>query len=342
MENKKDSEWERMFEAYVEYAKVVRGQVNIEKDDVDQFGNPIGKWQYLQRCNRKHLMPYKKEKLEAINFIWNLREYKWQMNFNKYKEYSIKVGGCENVTNTAVDEDGFKVGFWQSNQRMRKHTLSKEKINELDSIGFIWKAETTDEKWDRDLEIYKRYAQSVGGCENVTAVSYDEFNNPVGKWQTWQRYNNNINNLSEYRKNRLDEIGFKWKIKDEEWMDSYEKYKEFANTVGGCEFVKNNDVDVDVEGNCVGKWQSYQRYNKKNMSDVRIELLDTIGFVWAAKTFEEQWLDSYEKYKKYMEIVGGCKNIIATSVDDSGYLIGRWQAYQRRNKENLTKNKLNC
>ena len=123
-------------------------------------------------------------------------------------------------------------------------------------------------------------------------------------------------------------------------MDSYEKYKEFANTVGGCEFVKNSDVDV--EGNCVGKWQSYQRYNKKNMSDVRIELLDTIGFVWAAKTFEEQWLDSYEKYKKYMEIVGGCKNIIATSVDDSGYLIGRWQAYQRRNKENLTKNKLNC
>ncbi len=47
MENKKDSEWERMFEEYVEYAKVVKGQVNIEKDDVDQFGKPIGKWQYL-------------------------------------------------------------------------------------------------------------------------------------------------------------------------------------------------------------------------------------------------------------------------------------------------------
>ena len=94
--------------------------------------------------------------------------------------------------------------------------LSQDQIERLEAIGFKWKSDGLDKKFEQrchDLEAFKR---KFGHCNVSRNYSADP---SLGRWCNRMRYvYNQIQqgkstecNLSQDRIERLEEIGFKWK-----------------------------------------------------------------------------------------------------------------------------------
>jgi len=120
--------------------------------------------------------------------------------FDRLKEYKAKYGDC--VVPVKWTEDT-KLGRWVIDQRHRKFVLSDERISKLDSIGFTWKAKNWDDMFERLLE----YKLKHGDC---LVPQYFKEDLKLGTWVIHQRSRKSA--LSEDRIERLDAIGFAWRV----------------------------------------------------------------------------------------------------------------------------------
>ena len=80
--------WEKSFEALKEF-KELYGHVNIPKSE--EYSR-LYSWASLQRTlyNKQILNEEFIEKLNSVDFIWDLRFYKWKENYEKYEEFISK------------------------------------------------------------------------------------------------------------------------------------------------------------------------------------------------------------------------------------------------------------
>jgi len=107
----------------------------------------LGRWVHNQRL--KYRLKYKNgisswgsaqltqeqiSLMDNIGFLWKLA-VPWNERFLEMKEFRDRHGHCH-----ATRKDG-KLGIWADNQRQsrRKSKLSDDRIQKLDTIGFIWK-----------------------------------------------------------------------------------------------------------------------------------------------------------------------------------------------------------
>ena len=63
----------------------------------------------------------------------------WEEGFAALEQYYALHGDCA-VPSKYVSQSGLKLGVWVTMQRMAVTTLSKERLDRLNSIGFIWQA----------------------------------------------------------------------------------------------------------------------------------------------------------------------------------------------------------
>ena len=86
--------------------------------------------------------------------------------------------------------------------------LSDERKQRLDGIGFVW--DPFEAQWNLYFEALKAYQQEYGDYL-VPAIYKTPTGLKLGRWmRTQRRY---INELSDDRKQRLDSIGFVWRVK---------------------------------------------------------------------------------------------------------------------------------
>ena len=67
-----------------------------------------------------------------------------------------------------MTSDGFKLGMWVSRtgaQRSRRDKLSKEKMKQLDEMGFVWDAEEHAWQQGRRAEKLEEYRSEQGEDE---------------------------------------------------------------------------------------------------------------------------------------------------------------------------------
>ena len=99
----------------------------------------------------------------------------------------------------------------------------------------------------------------------------------LGRWVCLQRAYYKNKELSEERIDRLDSVGFVWDPFDKQWMGMYQKLvaykKQYRSTNVPCPYI--------------GNWISKQRglYKKNKLSDKRMELLNSINFVWSVRGY---------------------------------------------------------
>ena len=85
--------------------------------------------------NGKDEMSYEsKKRLDDIGFIWDPHAETWEAGFSKLLQFK-KAEGHVNVPQR-YNLDGFKLGAWVSNLRNARSTLSIERKQQLDEIGF--------------------------------------------------------------------------------------------------------------------------------------------------------------------------------------------------------------
>ncbi|WP_342429332.1 Helicase associated domain protein [Neobacillus sp. FSL H8-0543] len=188
--------WNNNYEQLVAFKKEF-GHCNIPQRDK----NGLGLWVHSQRQQKKqgNLPAEQIEKLDRLNFDWDPLETNWNNMFKELEGYIQKKGNC------FVPRSGeYKVlSIWATRQRKEyiKGTLSKERIELLNSINFDW--DPLETKWTEMCNILFIHFKEKG-TGNLPKKSE---NPPLYKWVGAQIQSFREGKLSNKRLKKLKEIG---------------------------------------------------------------------------------------------------------------------------------------
>ena len=84
------------------------------------------------------------DRLNGWGFVWNENYTKWkdEAKWEEYYSHLKKFYEDNNHIRVPDDhkiKDGHSLGNWVKEQRRIKMSLSKEKIDRLNDLGFVWK-----------------------------------------------------------------------------------------------------------------------------------------------------------------------------------------------------------
>ena len=128
--------WEKGFAALSRY-RVRKGHCCPSRRHVE--GNfKLGQWVSTQRY-RKDLLPLeRKRRLDAIGFVWDWIDQRWEYGFTALLKFKRREGHCQ--VPIFHNEGKHRLGWWVSTQRANRRELSAPRKARLNKLGFIWKA----------------------------------------------------------------------------------------------------------------------------------------------------------------------------------------------------------
>ena len=272
--SKRDLQWEARFQELVEY-KRSHGNCNVPR--VYKANLQLGTWVDYQRHGKRSINEEKRKRLNSIGFTWKFREYisvPWEERFQQLVEYKRVHDNCN------VPQDykaNLQLGNWVCNQRQRKATMSDNRRNQLNSIGFTWKVRETpiSVPWDvrfQQLVEYKRVHDNCNVPQDYKA------NLQLGNWVCNQRQRKAT--MSDNRRNQLNSIGFTWKVRETPisvpWDVRFQELVEYKRVHGDCNIPYDNNTNKPL-----GNWVHRQRHKRETMSENRKKQFNSIGFVWS-------------------------------------------------------------
>ena len=101
-------------------------------------GYKLGEWVGRLRTKKDSLSIERLQRLDDLRFVWDPLTEAWEESFSKLLQFKEAEGHCKVRQHFKLD--GFRLGLWVSNLRSNKDTLSTERLQRLDDIGFIWDA----------------------------------------------------------------------------------------------------------------------------------------------------------------------------------------------------------
>ena len=208
-------------------------------------------------------------------------DVKWMEKFELFKEFIEKF---DRYPYKGEIYKGANLCSWCYNQRQayrgnNNRHISEERIELLNSIGFIW--DMKNNMWESHFKLVKEFIEKFGRYPYADEI-YKDAN--IGWWCSTQRqaYKGNIDfKLSDKRIQMLDSIGFKWNVLESEWMDNFYLVKEFHEKFG----IFPRGKKITYKGVNIGIWcetqrRAYRGYDSRyNLTQERMELLNSIEFV---------------------------------------------------------------
>ena len=165
-------------------------------------GFSLGRWVANYRKNWDSVDASKQEILLSLGFVVNRLDSNWEEGFAKLAKFQ-EANGNVDVSQKLIF-DGFKLGQWVSVQRTQKDSMSPQRKQRLDDIGFIWDRLAHD--WEKGFSKLLQFKEAYGHCNMAAKYKLDGFN--LGAWVGTQRKAKD--RMSPERKQRLDDIGFIW------------------------------------------------------------------------------------------------------------------------------------
>lgn len=146
-----------------------------------------------------------------------------------------------------------------------------------------------EKKWNTRFKQLKRFYEK----NNHTNISarYKK-NKSLGTWVVRQRVIKN--SLSEDQIEALDSIHFVWNPRESSWDKNFNKLQEYKETNG------HTNVPVNYEQDLIfGRWVQKQRRIKNSLSEHKLELLNSLGFIWDGN--EYVWYNNYETLNTFIK-----------------------------------------
>jgi superfamily II DNA or RNA helicase len=286
------------------------------------------------------------DKLLLSNYIIGVKEFKqysWKEKLEMVEEY-IETNN-KLPSSTDKNKDIKQLGMWVSTQK--KNYKNQEYIMKDENIRKEWEEfvskysilfMSNEEQWYDTLEKIKLYIET----NNKLPSKRDKDIKQLGIWVSTQK--NNYKNQEYIMKDEnirkeWEEFVSKYTIlfmsNEEQWYDTLEKIKLYIET--------NNKVPSSIDKNKdikqLGIWVSTQKNNYKNQEyimkdeNIRKEWEEFVSkYTILFMSNEEQWYDTLEKIKMYIET----NNKLPSSTDKNKDIkqLGIWVSRQKNNYKN--------
>ncbi len=169
--------------------------------------NPaLGKWISAQRVKykKKSISQDQIDKLEAIDFCWDLFDEYWEIMFAELNKFKESNSYC-NVPLRYPENPA--LGLWVCAQRKRykKKIISQDQIDKLEAIDFCW--DPFDENWQAMFAELNKFKEANSHC-NVPRGYPD--NPSLGLWVSAQRQKYKKKSISQDQIDKLEAIDFCW------------------------------------------------------------------------------------------------------------------------------------
>ena len=169
-----------------------------------------------------------------------------------------------------------QLATWVATQRKtyKNETLSNERVKLLKSIDFVWKL-VDHVPW---MEMYQRLVAYKQQHQTTIVPQKYEEDQQLATWVHNQRVFYMKKQLSVERTNYLESIGFVWNLRNcVPWIEMYKRLVVYKQ--------HNQSTQVPykyIEDPSLGSWVYRQghAFKKDNLSESRMELLNSIDFVW--------------------------------------------------------------
>ena len=320
--------WEEMFECFLE-SKRKHGNCNIPSRWPE---NPkLGRWVSTQRVFWKNgkLSEDRIKRLEAAGFEWNIRETNWDIRetnwdemFSALLKFKEKKGHC-NVQRAWPENPD--LSYWVSTQRgnYRKGSLSSDRIERLEQLGFIWN--TIENSWEENYSALIGFKRATGHCD---VPDKWPINLKLSHWVGKQRSDWKKNRLSSDRIERLNAIGFTWDPQDAVWNKMFGMLAEFNKNNGHCNVPRNWSENIKLSS-----WVAHIRklWKEGKLTRERIKKLELLGFTIidhdAVKN--DNWEKMFSSLCEFKSNYGHCN---VPQRWDKNPVLANWIANQRQLK----------
>ena len=228
----------------------------------------------MQRARRKKLSYEQIHRLDTLGFVWDKQAKIWEEGFKELCSYEKKNGNCL-VSRLYKTNGKFALGTWVGQQRKSKHRLSKENIQRLDDLGFIW--DQLQYQWEKGFDALYIYSQENEDCD--VPARYETIDGyALGQWVGVQSKNAKRGTLSVERTERLNKLGFVWDVNEAKWERAFALLKVYKDIKGDC-LIERREKYNDFG---LGSWVSVQRRSRENktLSSGKIKRLDELDFNW--------------------------------------------------------------
>jgi uncharacterized membrane protein len=307
-------QWEDSFAALKRF-KEREGHCLLHQDHKEN-GIKLGQWIGSQRIKKDTLTPERIKRLGEIGFVWDVLTQQWEDSFAALKRFEKREGHC--LVRKGHEESGIKLAIWVVRQRGNKDTLSTERRQRLEEIGFVWDPYT--QKWEEGFTALLVFKQREGHCNASRGYKEGDYN--LGSWINAQRRKKD--SLSRERIQRLEELGIAWDPYTQQWEDNFAALSRFKQREGHC-LVHQHHKENGIK---LGSWVSNQRSIKDTLTPERIQRLEETGFVW--DSYAQLWEDSFAALSRFKEREGHC--LVEQSHKESGIKLGAWVKSQRTKK----------
>jgi superfamily II DNA or RNA helicase len=207
--------WEKAFESLVKFQKR-EGHCIVPQKHLED-GLHLGYWVSSQRKNRLQiqsgksvresksaLTPERINRLDSFGFSWDVINDLWEKNFLALKNFKDREGHCRVPKTPTGNTEGAELGIWVSTQRANKDLLTAERLNRLDSLGFIWDVHA--DLWEYGFKFLLKYHSREGHC--IVPQRHVEDGFKLGAWVANRRKIKNAQTPAQIE--RLETLGFTW------------------------------------------------------------------------------------------------------------------------------------
>jgi hypothetical protein len=143
----------------------------------------LGQWVTVQRVRESQLSKDRRQRLDALGFVWDPVEEQWEEGFQYLSAFVKREKHCR-VPKSHL-EKGYALGQWVSNQRTKSSKLSRDRRQRLDALGFVWDA--IEEQWEEGFQYLSAFVKREKHCR--VPVKYIEKGYSLGGWVGRQRSN---------------------------------------------------------------------------------------------------------------------------------------------------------
>jgi superfamily II DNA or RNA helicase len=284
---KSSNNWDLWFLNLKNYLESNNKEYPNKKDDKDLYS-----WIANQR-NRKKNGTLKNEelrKLNSINFVWSIVEWKWEKMFSKFQEYTNDnvFPPCQGID----DDELVKWYKYQTTCIKENKIISKEQKRRFLTIDKSFEGPSSRKKWFKPYNVLLKFRE-----ENQNRWPQYDRTNPKLTESELNVFCQTIRKrfregaLENYWFEKMIAIGFNFEGKTDHWTDYCKTIKDLLES--------KNTVSVNEIGENAYSWiiRHKKKYESGELNEYENKKIEELNL----ELYFETWEQKFEKVKNWTE-----------------------------------------